>query len=287
MAYEVADHYSKQFTANTELLLQRMGPKLLPYVTTASYQGESAQVVKQFGSVEFNGATGRFEDTVWSEIEHKQRWIFPSDYDLALPIDKRDEIRMVGDLQSPYVKAMVTAYGRKVDDIIIASFLAAARTGTNGGTSTVHDTTNQQIAASATGLTVAKLRAARKKFLANEVDLDREPALIAVTAEELDDLLGATEVTSSDYNTVKALVNGQIDTFLGFKFIHTEGLTSSGGNRQVIAWVPSGFHFATWNALETDIGPRRDKKNTMQVFMRFTAAATRLEEKKVVEILCA
>lgn len=25
-------------------------------------------------------------------------------------------------------------------------------------------------------------------------------------------------MTSSDYNTVKALVNGEIDTFLGFKF---------------------------------------------------------------------
>lgn len=292
MAYEVADHYSKQFTANTELLLQRMGPKLLPYVTTASYQGESAQVVKQFGSVEFNQATGRFEDTVWSEIEHKQRWIFPTDYDLALPIDKRDEIRMVGDLQSPYVKAMAVSYGRKIDDIIVDAVFAAARTGVSGGTSTAHATSTQQIAynfaSAGNGLTVEKLREARRILLANEVDLEREKAVIAVKAKQLDDMLGQVEVTSTDYAAVKALVQGQVDTFMGFKFVHFEGLDATADPyTRVPVWVPSGMHLGTWNGLETDIGPRRDKKNTMQIFMRFTAAATRLEEKKVVEILCS
>jgi hypothetical protein len=286
MAYEVSDHYSKQFTANTELLLQRTGPKLLPFVTMASYEGESAQIVKQFGSVEFNSAAGRFEDTVWSEIEHKQRWIFPTDYDLALPIDKRDEIRMVGELQSPYVAAMAKAYGRKVDDIIVDAMFAASRTGVNGGTSTTHPS-GQQVAAAATGLTIAKLRSALKILRENEIDLDVEKPLIAVTAKQLDNLLGTTEVTSADYNSVKALVNGDIDTFLGFKFIHTQALDADGSsNRRVPVWVPSGVHFGTWNGLETDIGPRRDKKNTMQIFMRFTAAATRVEEKKVVEIQC-
>ncbi len=294
MAFEVSDHYSKQFTANTELLLQRTGPKLLPYVTMASYEGESAQVVKQFGEVEFNTAAGRFEDTVWSEIEHKQRWVFPTDYDLALPIDKRDEIRMVGDLDSPYVAAMAAAYGRKVDDKIIAAVFGTAKTGTNGGTSTVHDTTNQQVAVTVgnggsgnVGLNVEKLREARKILLSQEVDLTMEMPVIVCKAKQLDDMLGETEVTSADYAAVKALVNGEIDTFMGFKFIHNEGLLATADPyTRVPVWVMSGMHWGTWNNLETDIGPRRDKKNTMQIFQRFTGAATRLEEKKVVEILC-
>lgn len=294
MAYEVDDHYSQQFTANMELLLQRMGPKLMPYVTMASYEGESAQIVKQFGEVEFNSSAGRFEDTVWSEIEHKQRWLFPTDYDLAMPIDKRDEIRMIGDLQSPYVMAMAAAYGRKVDDIIIDAVFATAKTGVNGGTDTDHDTANQQVAVTVgnggsgnVGLNVAKLREARRILLAGHVDLDRETAVIAVKAKQLDDLLGETEVTSSDYNAVKALVNGEIDTFLGFKFVHHEGLNATADPyTRVPVWVPSGMHFGTWNNLDTDIGPRRDKKNTMQIFQTFTAASTRLQEAKVVEILC-
>lgn len=291
MAFEVADHYSKQFTANTELLLQRMGPKLMPYVTMSGYEGESAQVVKQFGEVEFNTAAGRFEDTVWSEIEHKQRWVFPTDYDLSLPVDKRDEIRLIGDLQSPYVAAMAAAYGRKIDDIIIAATFAVAQTGTNGGTQTSHPS-GQQIAhnfgAGGTGLSIEKLREARRILLANEVDLDRETAVVVVRAKQLDDMLAQTEVTSADYNSVKALVQGEIDTFLGFKFVHNEGiLATTDPYTRVPVWVPSGMHFGSWNNLETDIGPRRDKKNTMQIFQRFTAAATRLEEKKVVEILCS
>lgn len=294
MAFEVADHYSKQFTANVELLLQRMGPKLLPYVTSASYEGESAQVVKQFGEVSFNSSAGRFEDTVWSELEHKQRWIFPTDYDLALPIDKRDDIRMIGTLQSPYVMAMAAAHGRELDDIIINAIFADARTGTNGGTSTSHDTSNQQVAvtignggAGDVGLNVEKLRAAKRKLLQAHVDLDRETAVIAVNAVQLDNLLGETEVTSADYNSVKALVNGDIDTFMGFRFVKSEAIgVDANDDYRVPVWVPSAMHLGTWMGLETDIGPRRDKKNTMQVFMRFTAAATRLEERKVVEILC-
>ena len=38
------------------------------------------------------------------------------------------------------------------------------------------------------------------------------------------DMLQHTQVTSADYNTVKALAEGAVDTFMGFKFIMSNRL---------------------------------------------------------------
>ena len=174
-----------------------------------------------------------------------------------------------------------------MDDIIIDAFDGTSKTGTNGGTSTTFDS-GMEVAVGATGLTVAKLRAARKLLLENHVDLKSEMPLIAVTAQQMDDLLGETEVTSADFSAVKALVSGEVDTFMGFKFIHTEGLDVDGSSyRKCPFWVPSGMHMGMWNGLETKIDERADKEYTVQVFMRMTVGACRTQEGKVGRILCA
>ncbi len=287
MSFEISDHFVKQFTTNVELLLQQQNSVFASAVTHGMYTGEAAQVVKQFDTVSFHEKVGRGTDTQWDSINHKQRWVFPTDYTLALPVDKEDELRMLDSPLSPYAASMRAAWARNVDDVIIAAALGTAYTGKNGSTSTSFDSANQQIAASATGLTLAKLRSARKILRAALVDPSDE-LYIAVTAEEIDDLLGTTEVTSADYNSVKALVAGDVDTFMGFKFLHTERLLADGSsNTRVIAWAKSGLHLGQWNGLESRVGERADKNYAMQVFMRGTIGATRTQEAKVVEILCA
>lgn len=287
MAFEIPAHFHEQFTTNVELLLQEKMSALRAGVTSAAYSGEAAQVVKQFGQVEFQNKTTRNADTIFSEIEHKQRWVFPTDYTLALPVDREDELRMLNSPLSPYADAMRAAAERKMTTIIIDAALGTAKTGENGGTSTPFDTSNQQIAAGSAGMTVAKLREAREKFRANFVD-ETEPLHIAMTAKQFTDLLEQTEVTSSDYNSVKALVQGEINTFMGFQFHHTELLGVDGSsNRRCFAWAQSGIVLGNWNSLETRIGERADKEYLTQVFMRMTVGATRTQEEKVVEILCS
>lgn len=288
----VPDHFSRQFTSNVELLLQQKTPFFMGAVTQQSFTGEAAQVVKQFGLVEMQDKTGRFEDTMFSELQHLQRWIFPDDYDLALPIMKEDEIRMLGSLQSPYVEAMRAAYARKWDDIVINSFFATAQTGKNGATTTSFPA-GQQVSASAgaaaaTGLNVEKLIQARQLLVQAEVDLRTEQPYIAVRAQQISDLLRTTEVTNADYAGLKRLESGEVDTFMGFRFIRSERLQLNGSNQtRCPVWVPSAIVLGTWNGLETRIGERPDKKYINQVYMRATLGATRTQETKVVEIPCA
>ena len=188
-------------------------------------------------------------------------------------IDDQDKLRMLIDPTSPYAVNGAYALGRAMDDLIITAALGTSMTGENGSTSTSFATATQQIAVGGTGLTIAKLRQARRILMANEVDVAMDPLYIAVTATQLDELLGTTEVTSSDYNTVKTLVSGDIDTFLGFKFIQCERLGTDGsGDRRCIAWAKSGMHLGMWNDITTKISERADKSYATRCTSRAPSA---------------
>ena len=287
MSFEVTTAFVQQYSTNVSLLLQQRGSRLRDCVTVGSYTGKAAKAVEQIGAVTAQAKTSRHADTPLISTPHDARWVHPTDYEWADMIDDQDKLRMLIDPTSPYAMNGAYALGRAMDSLIITAALGASLTGENGSTSTPFDTANQQIVVGATGLTVAKLRTAKKKLLAAEVDVEMDPLYIAVTATQLDNLLGTTEVTSADYNTVKALVQGSVDTFMGFKFVHTELLGLDGSSdRRCIAWAKSGLHLGIWNDINSKIGERADKSYATQVYVKGTFGATRTEEKKVVEIIC-
>ena len=137
----------------------------------------------------------------------------------------------------------------------------------------------------------AKLRATRKLLKKRFVDLESERPYIMVTADEIDALLGETQTTSSDYSAVKALVDGEISTFMGFTFVPVEGwpatYTEAGTGftiRQLPVWVKSGMHFGSWQDLTITINSRPDKNNIKQIHGCMSMGATRLEEGKVLDL---
>ena len=287
MSFEVTTAFVQQYTTNVQLLLQQRGSVLRPYCSTGSYIGKTAKAVEQIGAVTAQKKTSRHSDTPLISTPHDARWIFSEDFEWADMIDDQDKLRMLIDPTSPYAMNGAYALGRSLDDIIIAAALGTAKTGENGSTDTAFATATQQIAVGATGLTIAKLRTARKILKANEVDVMNDPLYIAVTAQQVDDLLGTTEVTSSDFNSIKALVQGDIDSFMGFKFVNIERLGLDGsGDRRCFAWAKSGLHVGMWNDINTKITERADKSYATQVYVKGTFGATRTDEKKVVEIIC-
>ena len=134
------------------------------------------------------------------------------DYDWADLIDDEDRIRLLIDPTGPYAQAAAFAMGRAIDDAIIDAADGTAYTGVAGGTSTSYDsnmTVDVQVGispAADTGLNVGKLRAAKQNLDANDVDPDIDRFMV-INAKQLQNLLAETEITSSDYNTVKALTH--------------------------------------------------------------------------------
>lgn len=283
MSVEITTAFVQQYKANVQLLLQQRGSKLRDTVMTDSYMGKAGKAVEQIGSVSAQKRTNRHADTPLISTPHAARWVFPTDYEWADLIDNQDRLRTLISPDSPYALNGALAMGRAIDDEIIDAALGTAKTGENGTTSTVFDT-NNQIAHGSVGMTVAKLRQAREILLGNEVDVENDPLYLLISEKGLTDLLATTEVTSTDYNAVKALVQGQIDTFLGFKFIHSTRLDLSTTTRSCIAYAKSGMHLGLWEDIMTKISERPDKSHATQVYVSMTIGATRLEEGKVVEI---
>ena len=109
---------------------------------------------------------------------------------------------------------------------------------------------------------------------------------MVVTTKQMTNLLNTTQITSSDYNSVKALVNGQVDSFLGFKFVRTERLPKTVNDRFCLAWARGCVAFGTGMDTMTSIDPLPTKNYSVQVYARMSVGATRIEDSGVVEIAC-
>lgn len=286
MSNQITTANTRQYKSNVELLLQTKGSMLRTYVMEDTYQGEGGRPVNQIGQVVAKKKVTRHADTPLIETPHAARWVEPSDYEWADLIDDQDKLRTIIDPESPYAKNGAMALGRAIDEEIVTAFFATSKTGPQGGSTEAFSTANFQIAAAATGLTLAKLISAKQKLMGAKVDVRNDPLYIAVTSKQHSDLLNDAKIQSRDFNDRPVLVDGLITQFMGFRFIHLEELPLSGTDRNIPCWAKSGMHLGIWNDITTRISERSDKSYATQVYVKGTFGATRIEQGKVVSILC-
>ncbi len=286
--------YVQQFSSNIQLKLQQKGSRLRNAVMSGMHIGSQASPVDQFGAISANKVTGRYQPMQRVDAPTDRRWCFPQDYDLPQLLDTFDKLRLLIDPMSSYVENAVYALGRAMDLEIINGLLGTNFTGNNGSTSTTLPSSQvvsvQQGAASSTNLTVAKLRAAKKILLQNEVDLDQDQIFCAINAAAHDNLLSEVQVISQEFNDKPVMVEGKITRFLGVDFIHTELLSTgtddqSGTSTAIPMWAKSGAYLGIWNDINSKITERPDLESIpYQAYVKGTFGGTRLEEKKVVQI---
>jgi len=289
MSQYITTAFVQQYKANVDLLSQQMGSRLRGSVRVESQDGEYAWY-EQIAATAAAQKTGRHADTddAFVDTGHESVRVGIVDYSWVDYIDREDRVRMLIDPTSPYAQNAAAAFGRTMDDVLLTAALGNADRAANvtkDNVAAVALPAGQKIAAGAVGMTIDKLIEAKGKFWAADV-ADEIPKYIAVTGTQLEDLLGTTEVTSADYNTVKALVRGEIDTFMGFKFIRTELVNLNVSTRECVAWAQDGLCLALGIDINARIGERPDKQYLTQVFTQMTIGATRMEEVKVVQVDC-
>ncbi|MEM6492390.1 MAG: phage capsid protein [Pseudomonadota bacterium] len=284
MSTEITKAFVNQFKEGITLNLQQRGSVLRPAVLVETVVGKHA-FFDQIGPVEATKVTTRHDDSPLNSTPHDRRRVTMSDYDWGDLIDEFDRVKMLADPSSAYAENAGMALGRAIDREIIEALGGTAYTGEDGSTSVVLPAA-QQIAEGGSGLTLDKLRLARRKLLQANTPANEE-MVVALSAAQLDDLLSDTQVTSADYNSVKALVDGQLDSFMGFRFIHTELLPLDTNTRSVYAWARSGVKLGIGKEIAIEIERRADKRYATYVYASVSCGATRLEESKVVQIACA
>ena len=283
MSFEITTAFVEQYRQNVAILSQQRGSVLRDAVRVEQVTGKNA-FFEQISSTTARQMTTRHGDTPLISTPHARRRVTLYDWDWADLIDDLDKVKMLIDPANPYALNAAFAMGRAIDETLIAAARGTAYTGVAGGTSTSLPSANK-VAHASGGLTIAKLISTRQLLRAGNVDKSI-PLYIIVSAEEISDLLGTTQVTSSDYNAVKALVQGEVDTFMGFKFIHSELLTETSSVRYCFAWAEDGILLALGKNPQGKINERPDKNYSTQVYYSMSIGATRMEEAKVIEVQC-
>jgi len=153
-------------------------------------------------------------DVTPMDINHGRQTATLQNWNAPEYTDIFDQAEVNFDEKQELAKTIAMALARREDQVIIdamASGTYSATPGTDADTGLLIDLT------AGNAMTVAALRQASTRGLTKR-GVEAGERCIALTANALDQLLATTPVTSSDFNTVKTLVNGDIDTFLGFKF---------------------------------------------------------------------
>ena len=288
MSSQITTSFVEQYSSNVAMLSQQMGSKLRTSVDVEQVTGKNA-FFDQVGVTAAQLRTSRHGDTPQIDTPHSRRRLSLADYEWADLVDDVDKVRMLVDPTSSYARAAAAAMNRAMDDVIITAFNASASTGVAGGSSTALPS-GQKTATSdqSDGLTITKLLAAKKILDNNDVD----PSLkryIVCGPQQISDLLGTTQVTSADFNSVRALATGAVNSFMGFEFIMSTRLNMDATNttdRLIFAYTEDAVKLGIGKDISAKISERADKSYSTQVYYCMSLGAVRMEEKKVVQIPC-
>lgn len=292
MSTQIDKALVQTYKSNIEVQFQQKGSRLRDTVRVETQNAEF-DFYDRIGPVEAQKVTNRHGDTPLNETPHDRRRIALEDYDWADLIDKKDKIRMLADPTSAYTQNAVFAMGRAQDRAIIAAATATAYTGKTGATSVTFPAASEVAvdyvesgSAANSNLTIGKLRRVRFLLDSKEAVEDGELVTAVVTASQMQSLLRTTEVTSADYNTVKALVAGTVDSFMGFKFKRTELLVKSGNIRECLFYPRSGITLATGQEITAEVDRLPGKRYSVQVYVCGNFGASRMWEEKVIRVKC-
>lgn len=215
-----------------------------------------------------------------SDVTHTQITTTFEDRILNTPTDIFQQAQVNASERQALAFDHSMAVGRRIDQIVINALAASGTTNT--------------VPVGTTNLTVDKLREA--SFLLNEDNVDQTMRFIAIHPSQLKSLLAESETTSSDFNTIRALVQGEIDSFMGFKFFLIPnraegGLPKTGDDRTCFAWQmrSMGMAFAGFEggqanpSVTVDWDPLRQSWLTIS---KLRAGASALQPDGIVDIVC-
>lgn len=286
------NHYVNKFDDDMKLTFQQKQSRLEGTVLADYGIVGYAKSFDTIGQAEMEAVQTRNEDIHHLNVPAGRRWIDLTDFDWADYVDSFDKLKVLEDPTNKYVMAGTAAANRRKDKVIIDAALGSARETTGYGTGIVTTMAAlpaaQKVLHAGTNVTLAKIRTAKEILDAAEAGSSEEGGerTLAITANQLNVLLGDSQLTSSDYNSVKALVDGNVNQFLGFIWKRVQSLPkTAGGVRSCIAYAKEAMGLGVGEATNTDVSQRKDKRGLpWQVYIKMSMGAVRGLDAGVVEI---
>ncbi len=299
------------YASNVYLLAQAKGSKLAGLCRNEEFTGK-AEFFDRLGLATAQDKTARNADTPDLNINHTRRMVSTITREWGTLVDRKDKVQQIHNPENEYAMAAQWALGRKLDEVIIAGALGTARTGEDGSSTQTLGNAQKVTSVASSALAYANIQMLRKaKRVMDSAEVEGKRYIIHA-ADFLESLLSQTEVTSSDFNTVKALVSGELNSFLGFTFIHSERINSvlasdydtdtykynlttglydaagtalGGTEKSALCVIGDGVILGKNPNMIARVEERADKGYSMQVYAAMDFGATRMEEAKVVQLI--
>ena len=244
----------------------------------------------QIGKWEMSAKTTVNPDTPQNDPNLSRTRIDIATYNDARMLDRSLRLQEFSDPMSETSYCISSSVGIQMDKIIYDALGGITFRGETGATSVAFPAAKTVAAdflsaGTNTGLTTTKIRRAKKLLDAQGVPTYDRTFVCSATG--LEQLLGTTVVTNSDYNSIRALVAGELDTWLGFKFVVLpDGIIKVDSNNiaDYYAFHKTGICFGMLEELFLRVEERADKSYSKQIYYEINAGAGRLEEAKVIKV---
>ncbi len=280
-----------QFSDMVHNEAQQLTARLRPYAIIKKMDGDN-MAYDGLGAVESRELTGRYNKTVFADIEHSRRKIARRRFEVTLPIDAHDVEGMLLDPHGEYAKAVVAAMERRFDRVIMEAAFADVLAGREFGSTVTFDSESLTVDATG-GLTYEKLLEIEENFTNNEVGTEMPvQKLLTISGGEHTALMGESELTSGDFTRQFAIEKGQMVNAAGYNLIKYGAsvnnpilpLNAGGTERFLLAAAERAFCVGIGKEIDIQIKDRPDYVDVKQVQAIFTLGAVRTEGKLVQKV---
>lgn len=272
--------FAQAYSRNIMQLAQQKYSKLLSTIYVKPNVRGKTFFQDQIGQWTMEAKGGRNTQTPNNDPVLGRRMGTLVDYHDNRMLDRGDELRTISDPRSAYTIAAASALGRRIDLTILDALGGTALSGETGATSVTNGNT-KLITQGAT--TLADITAIKK--LLDDEDVEPEDRYMVVNTSVLQGLLSLQQATSADYAAVKALVRGELDTWMGFKWITSTQIVSGATTGVGYAYHKYGLCAALGSEPLVRTDERADLSYSWQVYYELNIGAVRLEEERVVRII--
>jgi len=275
------DLRSQQYGNNIMLLAQRKMSKMLPFVYNKGIVTGKTFFQDRMAEWSMEAKGGLNVATPQNDPGYSRRMAYIKTYNDGRLVDRSITLQSLANPTSEWAMNAAYAMGRKIDSEILTALIGSAAYGEAGGSSVALPSA-QKIANGSTGLTLAKILQAKR--IMDEDDVEEDGRCMVVSPQALEDMLSVEQLTSNDYNSVKALVRGDVDTFLGFKFIKHTGLAVASLVRSCIAFQRNALAFGSTAGSFVKVEDLPTRSYSKQIYYELNIGAVRLEEERVVQV---
>lgn len=285
MAISISNVYVQTFENNVRHLAQQGTSKLRGYITEKAVGGEShnwERLGTAAASLKASARTATPTGAGVGDIAWSRRVSSALTYHVGESSEQEDPIQMLVDPNSNIAYALSMAMKRQVDDVIVA---AATGNAVDGAGAPVAFPAGQVIGTGVEVISLDIVTAVNELFMQNDIDPD-EPKVFVVGPTQVRKMLQLTEVTSADYQNVKALAgNGMVPSWLGFTWVMSNRLLAPGaGEISCLAFTKRALGLQVNKDITARVAEDPSLSFAWRIYCHMTMGAVRVEDEHIVHV---